>query len=42
MANVIGEKNVAGSVKSELADAFLDSIPPKYKKKHAVSAAVHG
>lgn len=40
MASVIGEKIVAGSVKSEIADAFLDSIPSGFKKKHAVSAAI--
>jgi hypothetical protein len=34
MANVPGEKNVAGSVKIELADAFLESVPPNFKKKH--------
>jgi hypothetical protein len=40
MAHVVGEKNLAGSVKIELVDAFMDSIPGSFKKKHALTAAV--
>lgn len=40
MAEVIGEKTIGAGIKIELADAFLESIPNGFKKKHAMSAAI--